>query len=213
MKKFVAFFIAACIGSLGYTQSFRKGDVVVGLGGGLSIYRYQFTDVTNNIVNPRDTSGAWSFPIGVEYGITNWLSGNFTFNYNNYIEGDSATNENAKGIDFLIGVGLHVPWQLKKFDLCAKVEYGMSRFSYTFANANNNAEAKALGSALFITLNPRFYFSKSSRLGMGFWYRYSMYNYKNGATTDNLGNEAKFKLDGPGNSFGLNLFYNIHGER
>ncbi|GAB4134303.1 MAG: hypothetical protein Fur0041_07430 [Bacteroidia bacterium] len=210
MKKTLTFLLIAFSLNLS-AQAFREGDIIASAGAGIAIYKYQFTDVTNNSVTPRDTSGAWTFPFSAEYGVTNWLGGVFTFNYNNYIEGDSATDENATGIDFLIGAGFHVPWNLNRFDLTGNISYGFSKFKYQY-NGSNSGTAKATGPALFVTINPRFYFSSSRNIGMGFFYRYSTYNYNNGEIKDNAGNTSKFKIEGPGNSFGLNLFYNIHSK-
>jgi hypothetical protein len=185
-----------------------KGDIIIQPGGGLGIYRWQFTDVTNNVVNERDTSGAWSFPVNVEYGINRWFGAGLAFTYNNFIEGDSAENEKATGIDVGLTANFHIPWNLEKFDLSAHMGYAYSNFKYELNDASGGI-AKSGGSVMFFGANPRLYFTADGHLGISGWYRYSMYKYANGTITDNSGNKSEFKIDGPAHSFGLGLIFRI----
>lgn len=207
MKK-ILFLLAITFTTMVHAQVIDRNDIIIQAGGGLGLYKYQFTDITNNTVNPRDTVGAWTFPFQIEYGINRWLGAGLCFTYDNFIEGDSSVNEKARGIDIGLAANLHVPWALKKFDLSANVGYAYTNFKYSVNDASGG-EAKASGTVFFFGINPRLYFKSEGHLGIHGWYRYMMYNYPNGTITDNSGNKTDFKLDGPGYSFGLGLFYKI----
>ncbi|HTF03794.1 MAG TPA: outer membrane beta-barrel protein [Bacteroidia bacterium] len=207
MKK-LFFVLALAFCTAAQAQLIDRNDIIIQAGGGLGLYRYQFTDVTNNVINPRDTSAAWSFPVQIEYGVNRWLGVGFCFTFNNFIEGDSAANEKATGMDFGLAANLHVPWSLKKFDLSASIGYGYSRFKYDIDDVDN-AVAKAGGTVLFFGINPRLYFKEDGHLAITGWYRFSKYNYPKGKVTNDAGFEYDFKLDGPGNSFGLGLIFKI----
>lgn len=189
-------------------QVIDRNDIIIQAGAGIGIYHYQFTDVTNNVVQDRDTSASWAFPVNIEYGVNRWLGVGGAFTYNNFIEGDSSQNEKATVLDFVPTAHLHVPWSLKHFDLSANIGYGYSRFKYEI-NDQNHGIAKAGGTVLVIGVNPRLYFGESARFGITGWYRYTKHNYNNGVVTDDTNTEYKFKLDGPGNSFGLGLVFKI----
>ena len=189
-------------------QVIDRNDIIIHAGGGIALYKYQFKDITNNSTSPRDTSGSWCFPVQVEYGINKWLGGSVNFTYNNFIEGDSAANEKARGIDFGLAANFHIPWSLKKFDMSANLGYGYSNFKYEVNDANGGV-AKAGGTVFFFGLNPRLYFKADGHLGISAWYRYSKYNYPKGTITDNSNNKSEFSIDGPGQSFGLGLFYRL----
>lgn len=199
---FIAFSLSAG------AQVFDKGNIVIHAGGGIALYKYQFKDLTNNTTNPRDTSGSWSFPVQVEYGINKWLGGGVNFTYNNFIEGDSAQNEKARGIDIGLAANFHIPWSLKKFDLSANIGYAYTNFKYEVNDANGGI-AKAGGTVLFFGVNPRLYFREDGHFGISAWYRYTKYNYPKGTITDNSNNKSEFSIDGPGQSFGFGLFYRI----
>lgn len=207
MRYFFVLF-ATCFSLLADAQVIDKNDIIIQAGGGLGIYHYQFTDVTNGVVNERDTTGAWSFPIDVEYGVNRWFGAGLAFTFNNYIEGDSAQNEKATGIDIGLTSNFHIPWNLKKFDLSGHIGYAYSNFKYVVNDASGGV-AKSGGSVLFFGVNPRLYFRADGHLGISGWYRYSIYKYPNGTITDNAGNKSEFKIDGPGNSFGLGLIFKI----
>lgn len=207
MKKlFLLLAIASSVAA--HAQVFDRNDIVIQAGAGLGIYRYQFTDVTNNVIQDRDTSASWTFPFQMEYGVNRWLGAGFAFTFNNFIEGDSSSNEKATVLDFVPTANLHVPWNLKHFDLSAGLGYGYSTFKYKI-DAVNHPVAKAGGTVLVVGINPRLYFGENARFGITGWYRYTKHNYKKGTVTDDSNVEYKFKLDGPGNSFGLGLIFKI----
>ncbi len=205
MKKLLVLFGISCATAVS-AQVIDRNDIIIQAGGGLSIYHHQFTDLTNNNVNPRDTSASWTFPFQVEYGVTRWLGGGLAFTYSAFLEGDSAGNDKATAIDVVPTAYLHVPWSLKKFDLCASVGFGYSSFKYT-VDEPNNPVAKAGGTVLVIGANPRLYFGENARFGITGWYRYTKHNYKEGTVSDDTNLEYKFKLEGPGNGGGLGLVF------
>ena len=207
MKKLLLVFSIAATTGLS-AQVVDKGDIIIQAGGGLGIYRYQFTDITNNVSNPRDTAAAWTIPFHVEYGITRWLGAGVGFTFNNFIEDDSSTNEKATVLDFVPTAHLHVPWGLEKFDLSVNLGYGYSRFKYEI-DAVNNPVAKAGGTVLVVGVNPRLYFGENAHFGITGWYRYTQHNFKKGTISDDNNFSYDFKLDGPGNSFGLGLVFKI----
>ncbi|MGL4599690.1 MAG: outer membrane beta-barrel protein [Bacteroidia bacterium] len=209
MKKIILLFVVlfpVCMSA----QFIERGDKIISVHGSFGLYKYQFTDKNTNMADPRDTSAAFNFPVSFEYGLFSWLSGAAHFNYINYIEGDSSQNEQARGIDAQLGVNFHIPWKFQRFDFCAGLAYGFSNFKYTVTDNGNEGIAKANGSAFSFTINPRFYFSSEKHLGMSFLYRNTSYLYNNGNITySNSSFNVPFKMDGPGSTFGLGLFYRI----
>lgn len=216
MKK-LSILIAVLLTALALpAQTYRRASATPGFFGpktwfvdagiGLGIERYQFTDKTNNHVDPRDTSGSIEIPIQVEYGITNWLGAAVITNFSHFIEGDSAGAQKASGFDFAPGVNLHIPWSLKKLDVYANINYGYSHFAYRVNNSTND-KAIANGSVLYTGLNMRWMFRSEGHFGMNFWYHHANFNYPNGTISNDTNTPVqKFKLDGPGNLFGLGFF-------
>ncbi len=196
------------ISSPSFAQAFGKGTKFVDAGFGIGIQHYRFTDLTNNSIGNRDTSGAFEIPFGFEYGILPWLGASINGNYAHYINGDSASNQQVNGIDFIPTLNIHAPFQLNKLDLFGSMGYGYSHFSYIVNNANGG-KAIASGTVFNWGINLRWLFKTDGHLGMNFWYRHSNYLYKKGIVTDNHGNKTDFKLDGPGNNFGIGFFFRI----
>jgi len=207
MKKLLCS-IVILLAVAGQAQVIDRNDIIIHAGGGLGIFRYHITDITNSITSERDTSGAWTFPVQVEYGINRWLGAGVNFTYHNFLQGDSSANDKATVSDFALSANLHIPWSLKKFDFCANIGYGYSRFKYVVDEVNNPI-AKAGGSVLLIGVNPRLYFREDGHVGLTMWYHYTKHIYNNGEVADDNGFSYKFKLDGPGNSFGLGLIVKI----
>src|ERR1044072_2784740 len=206
MKKLL-FTLALGVCSFANAQLIDRNDIIMHAGIGIGIYHYQFTDLQNNISNPRDTSGSVQYPFQLEYGVNRWLSGGLCFNFQKFLT-DSALDERVTVMDIGVAANFHIPWNLEKFDLTGNIGYGYSRFKYTIDDFNG-FEALANGGVLFFGINPRIYFSKNQHLGIEFWYRHTAHLYKNGEVSDRSGNSYHFKLDGPGNSFGLGFFYKI----
>ncbi|MDQ3112164.1 MAG: hypothetical protein M3R17_19950 [Bacteroidota bacterium] len=207
MKKIILLSIVfLSIVSISSAQCFKPKEKFIDVGIGLGIQHYRYTDVTNNIVGQRDTSAAIEVPFAFEYGILSWLGASINGNYAKYFTDDSAANESVKSLDFVPSVNIHAPFGLNKLDLYGTFGYGYSHFSYVI-NTSTGGKAIANGSVMNLGLNLRLLFSSKGHLGMHFWYRYSAYNYNNGVLTDNNGNKADFKLDGPGHNFGIGLFF------
>lgn len=188
-------------------QVIDQNDIIIQAGGGLGIYHYQFTDITNNQVNNRDTSAAWSFPFQVEYGVNRWLGAGVAFTFNNFLIDDTLDGK-ASVIEIAPVANLHIPWSLKHFDMSAQLGFGYSKFHYEIADTYNPV-ANAGGTVLILGVNPRLYFGENARFGITAWYRYTKHNYKEGTVSDDNNFEYKFKLEGPGNSFGLGLVFKI----
>lgn len=189
-------------------QLIDKNDIVLHAGVGIGIFHHQFTDLQTNITDDRDTSGSVQYMFQAEYGVTRWLSGGLSFNYQDFLTDSSNSNDKATILDFGLGANLHIPWNLERFDLTGNIGYGYSRFKYTDSDVNN-WQALANGSVFFWGVNPRLYFSKNQHLGIELWYRHTSHIFKNGEISDNNGFSYNFRLDGPGNSFGLGFFYKI----
>ena len=209
MKK-IALILALTGASMLHAQLIDRNDIILHAGIGAGIYHYQLTDLQTNIANPRDTSGSVQYLFQAEYGVNRWLSGGLTYNFQHFLTDSSGQSHGERAIvmDFGLSANFHIPWNLEKFDFSASLGYAYSRFRYTVDDLNN-WEAVANGTVFFWGVNPRLYFSKNQHLGMEFWYRHTSHLYKKGEITDNNGFLYNFKLDGPGNSFGLGLFYKI----
>ncbi len=212
MKKilfFTCLFIS--ITAISFAQCFDKGTKFINAGFGLGIQYYRFTDVTNDIVGTRDTSAAIEIPFGFEYGVLNFLGISVNGNFARYLTGDNAAGESVKSFDLIPTVNFHAPFGWNKIDLSANIGYGFSRFSYEI-NSAPGGKAKADGSVFNFGANLRLLFRIDGHLGMNLWYTHSSYNYKKGVITDNNGNKADFRLDGPGNNFGIGFFFRIAAD-
>lgn len=209
-KKFLVLciFISASVFSFG--QMYYKKCMFAEAGFGLGIEHYQFSDITNNTSSPRDTSASIQVPFRFEYAFHNMLGVSLDGNFESYLQGDSSKNQSAKGIDFVPTFNVHAPFKLNKLDLFGSLGYGYSHFSYK-VNDVNGGKAVANGWVFNWGITLRLLFSKDGGLGMNFWYKHALYNYNNGTISDNSGNQTKFKLDGPGNNFGIGFFYRIPG--
>jgi hypothetical protein len=209
MKKALLF---ACIfisfATISSAQCFDKGTMFANAGFGLGIQHYRFTDATNNVIGDRDTSAAVEVPFGFEYGVLSFLGLSVDGNYANYFTNDSSQEESVKSLDFVPSVNIHAPFGLNKLDLYATLGYGYSHFSWN-VNSSFGGKAVANGSVLNLGLTLRLLFKTDGHLGMNFWYRHSSYNYKKGVVTYDNGSKFDFKLDGPGNNFGIGLFFRI----
>ncbi|CAN5324028.1 hypothetical protein BH09BAC5_BH09BAC5_06880 [soil metagenome] len=208
MKKIIllsAVFIFITVFS--FAQCFDKGTKFVSAGFGLGIQHYRFTDVTNNIVGTRDTSAAIEIPFGFEYGLMPFLGISLDGNYAKYLTDSASGNSSVSSLDFVPTVNLHAPFGWNKIDLYGSLGYGYTHFSWK----ETNGTAKANGGVFNWGITMRWLWKTDGHLGMNFWYKHSSYNYKKGIVTDNNGNKADFSLDGPGNNFGLGLFFRIPG--
>ncbi len=209
MKKAIfTLIIALGVSSFSFGQCFDKGAIFINTGFGIGIQHYRFTDVTNNIVGTRDTSAAIEIPFGVEYGLMPFLGVSLDGNYAKYLTDSASGNSSVKSIDFVPTVNIHAPFGWNKLDLYGSIGYGFSHFSWK-ENTINNPTAKANGGVFNFGLNLRWLWKTDGHLGMNFWYKHSSYNYKKGTITDNTNFKYEFALDGPGNNFGIGLFFRI----
>ncbi|HET6991932.1 MAG TPA: hypothetical protein VFJ43_11440 [Bacteroidia bacterium] len=211
MKKIIlllCFFLS--VSTLSFGQMYYKKCWFAEAGFGLGIQHYQFTDITNNQTDPRDTSAAYEVPFRFEYAALNWFGVSLDGNFASYITANSSKNESAKGIDFVPTANIHAPFKMNHLDLSGTLGYGYSHFSYK-VNDVNGGKAVANGWVLNWGINLRFLFKRDGHFGMGLWYKHSLYNYNKGTINDNAGNKTSFKLDGPGNNFGVGFFYRMPG--
>ena len=211
MKKIISALMFSAIIVGANAQSLQKGNMVIGLGGGLGIYHTTLTDKTNpnNLPEP-DTSGAWVFPVTFEYAILDWVGVGARLSYSNYIVGeDSGTTEKARAIDFYPFVNIHFA-KLKHIDLFASAEFGYSNFKYTATYLTYSATAAGSGTGYSFGLNSRFYFGSGAKFGMHMRFAWEGFNYKNGVISDTQGSPVTdFNLKANGKVFGLGLQYKI----
>ncbi len=191
-------------------QCFDKGTKFINTGFGLGIQHYRFTDLSNNTIGERDTSAAIEVPFGFEYGVLSFLGISLDGNFASYLTDDSTQQESVKGFDIVPSVNVHAPFGLNKIDLFATLGYGYSRFAWKI-NSTPGGKAVANGTVFNAGLTLRLLFRTDGHLGMNFWYKYSSYKYNKGVVTFDDATSFKFKLDGPGNNFGIGLFYRIPG--
>jgi hypothetical protein len=209
MKKI---FFLSCLfisfATISSAQCFERDAKFFDAGIGLGIQHYRFTDVSNNVIGDRDTSVALEVPFRFEYGVLNFLGLSIDGNYASYFTDDSSAQESIKALDFVPSVNIHAPFGLNKLDLYATFGYGFSHFSWT-VNNSNGGKAVANGSVFNAGLALRLLFKTDGHLGMNFWYRHSSYNYNKGTVTYSNGDKFLFKLNGPGNNFGIGFFFRI----
>lgn len=211
-KTLVLILLSAATSSHLSAQCFEQGNIVVGFGSGIGIYKTTFTNQTNTTIPAeKDTSGAVVFPISFEYGVLNWLGLGVRFGYNNYLEGKDTlgTNQNARAIDFMGSVNAHF-LRTKHIDMFVSAEYGFSHFKYQ-EDSQYNPKAVASGTGYSFGLNTRFYFGKASRFGLNLRFALEGYNYQNGIISDDStsNTDYKFGFKGNGKVFGIGLQYRI----
>ncbi len=207
MRKIFFFFIFfLSISSISSGQCFKPkssfGDIRFGLG----IQHFRFTDVTNNIAGMRDKSTSFEYPFESEYGIFRWLGVSLYVSAAIYKTSNSAFIQSGKSLELMPSINIHAPFGWNKFDLYGSVGYGLSYFGYD-VHSPVEGKAGASGGVLNMGLTLRWLFKTDGRYGMNLWYKYSSYNCNKGTITDNNGNKTNFKLDGPGNSFGIGIFF------
>lgn len=169
---------------------YEKAIKVIDPGIGLGIYQTTLKEknTTNDSIF-QDTAGSVLYPIGFEYGLLDWLGVGGKFNYSNYIENDTSS-ENGRGMDVAAMVRFHA-LRTKRIDLFGGIEFGYSNFRYK-ANDGSGGIAKANGTFFGFNLNSRFYFS--DLWGMRLFYNFDFYNYPNGHIQDSFGNAADFSF-------------------
>jgi len=210
-------------------KAFEKGKITIDLGAGVGLYgtkvheeynqkEYYWTGSgigtrTKRIKHDTtDASGAFIFPLQVEYGITNWLGIGARFAYANWIEErDSITKIKPKATS--IDAGLVLNFHLiksRRFDMPISLSIGYSNFKF-MANDANDGIAKDNGMFYGIGLVPRIYFG--DHIGMFFNLGYAGYNYpsvqfsdKNNSNINTKDDKDwKYKLKGNGANIGIGL--------
>lgn len=204
-------------------QSFSKGSVVFDFGAGMTISQTQIEQQYNSQVSTgggistvpvqkdtTDISGAFVFPITVEYGVKNWLGIAAKVGYAKYFTNtDSLGNAESdiRGLDAGILVNIHI-LKLLKFDLPLGASFGYSNFKL-MSNDSLQTIAKDNGFNYSFTLNPRYYFSK--HFGVSVNLGYTAYTYPSLLFSDkndsniNDNDDLKFKLKSSGGNIGVSL--------
>lgn len=186
-------------------QVVQPGKILLEAGLGLGVQHYQFTDLNLHISNPRDTSAAVEIPLTFEYGIKNWFGAGLLCNFENYINGDTNSNDTYKGFDLVPSAFFHIPWGLQKLDMFAHFGYGYTHFKYDSNNSFGTIYV-ANGHVFNWGITFRWLWKEDGHFGMHFWYSHAVYEYPHGEASDNFGHKEPFSLDGPGNNFGLGIF-------
>nr|MDQ3048805.1 porin family protein [Bacteroidota bacterium] len=137
MKKIVLMIaaIALILNANAQDKAFEKGNVVVGLGAGLGIYKTKIhsEQTYGGIKYSDDTTDAAAsaiFPLMVEYGVTNWLGIGAKFAFSNYFE-ETDSISGRKATTRAIDAGLLINFHLvksRRFDMPIVVNVGYSNF-------------------------------------------------------------------------------------
>ena len=242
MKKVILISVVlSCIVIVSKAQdkAFHKGVISADLGVGIAIYgtkshtEYDSTiygasgnTVTRVIKDKKDAAASSIIPIGIEYGVTDWLGIGARFGYSKYIASTSYDTVNGTAVGFkpkvtAIDFGLSVNFHLvksKRFDMPIGLLIGYSHFNYRQNNPdtnpvgspdNGNTIGKDGGLGYGIMLTPRIYFG--DHIGMFINVGYMGYSYSNLSFSNNSdsnlndNNNWKFSLKGNGFNMGIGL--------
>jgi hypothetical protein len=157
-----------------------------------------------------DISGAFVFPLTVEYGLKNWLGIGGKVGYAKYFtNNDSLGNAESdiRGLDAGVIVNFHFI-KVSKFDLPLGVCFAYSNFKM-ISNDSLQTIAKDNGFNYNFSANPRFYFGK--HIGLSVNLGYTVYTYpsllfsnKNDSNI-NDNDDLRFKLKSSGGNIGVGL--------
>ncbi|MGB3948015.1 MAG: outer membrane beta-barrel protein [Bacteroidia bacterium] len=225
MKKTFFLLVASILTS--YTtvnaQSFHKRAVVVDFGAGINISQTEIKQQYNRQVwngsgftimpvkkDTTDISGAFVFPLTVEYGLKNWLGVGGKIGYAKYFtSNDSLGNaeSDVRGLDAGILLNFHFI-KISKFDLPLGVTFAYSNFKM-ISNDSLQTIAKDNGFNYSFSANPRFYFG--NHIGVSVNLGYTVYTYPSLLFSDkndsnlNDNDDMKFKLKSSGGNIGVGL--------
>ncbi len=232
MKKLLLLLIVAiyCHTLNAQEKSFQKGKITIGIGAGFGLFGtkshqeqdesvyYNGSIHTNRVV--KDTIGgsaSGTFPLTVEYGITNWLGIGGRFGYSNYISNADSTNKHIKptvtGLDCDLMVNFHFI-KTKHFDMPIQLTLGYSKLKY-MANDANGSAAKGSGLNYGFALVPHIYFG--NYVGIFFNLGYSGMSYPNMIFSNNTNSNLNsgsgnyvYKIKGNGVNAGLGVAVKFH---
>lgn len=225
MKKNLLLIFAVALSSFTAlnAQSFRKRAVVVDFGAGVTISQTQIEQQYNSQVwngsgftivpiqkDTTDVSGAFVFPLTVEYGLKNWLGIGGKVGYAKYFTNNDSLGKpksDIRGLDAGILVNFHFI-KVSRFDLPFGAYIGYSNFKM-ISNDSLESIAKDNGFNYSFSANPRFYFGKHIGLSVNLGYTVSSYpsllfSNKNDANV-NDNDDLDFKLKSSGGNIGVGL--------
>jgi hypothetical protein len=172
-------------------------------GSGLSTIRIS-EDTTDGAVTR-------TFPVTLEYGVTNWLGIGARVAYNKFFTAvDSAANNthpDVRSLDADLVIGLHFI-KTKRFDLPLNISAGYSAFTYQSNDALHHT-AKDGGLNFGVQLQPRIFFG--NHIGMYFNVGYANVSYKSMTFSNDNDSDLNdtdnrlYTLKGSGLNVGLGL--------
>lgn len=185
-------------------QTFNARDLVISAGAGGNVNFFTARD-TPGYIGSSGVMVSANFPFLVEFGLARWIG--VGVSYNHQVFEKSHPDDIARMIDAGVCVSIHPPFESEFFDLAFIAGFGHSRFNVYQNDVASGMWYKhtALGKNIYGCLNPRFYFSRSNRIGMGLYYKISYYDYL-AEYSESSGGSIKYSLTGFGHGIGLNLF-------
>lgn len=187
-----------------HCQAFYAYDIVISAGAGGNVNFFTARG-TPGFIGSSGVTVSGNFPFLIEFGLTRWLG--VGVSYNHQVFEKSHPDDISRMIDAGVCVSIHPPFESEFFDLAFIAGFGHSRLNDFQNDVASGMWYKhtARGMNIYGCLNPRLYFSRSNRIGMGLYYKISYYDYL-AEYSESTGGGIKYSLIGFGHGIGLNLF-------
>ncbi len=179
------------------SQSFEKGDFIIGAGIDLGIYGTEGFNPKDKIKNV-DNAISGIIPIGIEYGLTDHFGLGAQVRINNYASNKDSSSANNN--DFNLLLNYHF-LRTTFFNMHIGVKYGLSTFKYT--NKIDQGEFNAKGGNFQAELGANFF--PGEHIGFNVHAGYNKLSYKNGDIEDRHGTKADYELYLTGANIGIGL--------
>jgi hypothetical protein len=211
MKKLLSVLLI-CFTLVGLSQkSFSKKSIVIDLNANFGIYNTVAQDSSDRAEGKRSTDKAapYSFALGVEYGVLDYLSVGIKGQTSTYLQGKDTTGgpvATVKGNDIVLVVNGHLV-RTKRFDLVFGGNVGYSAIKFK-GNDTKQSMIKGGGIAYDLHLTPRLYFSKN--FGMYFSLAFAGNSYKKLRFSDNVRKYTEtvsLKMSGVNYALGFQLTF------
>lgn len=191
-----------------HAQVIDRNDIVISAAPGFSVSYYSSVD-SSGTTNNEDGKPGIRTPVSVEYAFGRAFGISIDFIYTRLFPEVDMYPPQSSIFDVGAGLTMHAPWARTRFDLAAEVGVHYSKFHYFVPGDFSNEVYDGNGTALYWTLDPRFYFSEKQHFGMGLMLNGSAYKYPKIHYQQDPGSGFDFKMNALAYCAGLTFFYKL----